>query len=77
MGAAPIIDVADAPDPNLGPQSEPLTWSSIYFAGESCQGKLPDDAAKKHNIIVIRRGGCTFSQKLANIPSFVPSSKSL
>merc|ERR1711939_269510 len=53
MGAAPIIDVADAPDPNLGPQSEPLTWSSIYFAGESCQGKLPDDAAKKHNIIVI------------------------
>lgn len=77
MGAAPIIDVADAPDPNLGSQSEPLTWSRIYFAGESCHGKLPDDAAKKHNIIVIRRGGCTFSQKLANIPSFVPSSKSL
>ncbi|KAL5314574.1 hypothetical protein ACEPPN_017215 [Leptodophora sp. 'Broadleaf-Isolate-01'] len=77
MGAAPIIDVADAPDPNLGPQSETLTWSRIYFAGESCHGKLPDDAAKKHDIIVIRRGGCTFSQKLANIPSFVPSTRSL
>ncbi|KAL2063740.1 hypothetical protein VTL71DRAFT_5545 [Oculimacula yallundae] len=77
MGAAPIVEVDDAPDPNLGPQSESLTWTRIYFAGDACTGKLPDNAAKNHDIIVIRRGGCTFSQKLANIPSFVPSTKSL
>ncbi|PBP20778.1 glycosyl hydrolase family 47 [Diplocarpon rosae] len=77
LGAAPVVDVADAPDPNEGPQSKPLSWTRFYFAGQACVGKLPDDAAKKYEIIVMRRGGCTFSQKLANIPSFVPSKKSL
>jgi hypothetical protein len=76
MGAAPIIDVPEAPNPNQGPQSESLTWSNIYFAGEACTHKLPDEAAKKHEIIVMRRGGCTFSEKLANIPSFTPSTSS-
>jgi hypothetical protein len=77
MGAAPIIDVAEAPDPNSNPSSEPLTWSRIFFAGESCTSKLPDDAARKHEVIVMHRGGCTFSEKLANIPSFTPSLRSL
>jgi hypothetical protein len=77
MGAAPIIDVPDAPDPNQGPQSESLIWSNIYFAGDACATKLPDDAAKKHEVIVMRRGGCTFSEKLSNIPSFTPTSRSL
>ncbi|CZT52361.1 probable glycosyl hydrolase [Rhynchosporium secalis] len=77
MGAAPIVEIADAPDPNLGSQPESLTWTRKYFAGESCTSKLPEDAAKNHDIIVMRRGGCTFSEKLANIPSFVPSAKSL
>jgi hypothetical protein len=76
MGAAPIIDVAEAPDPNSNP-TEPLTWSRIFFAGDSCSTKLPDEAARKHEIIVMRRGGCTFSEKLANIPSFTPSTRSL
>jgi len=77
MGAAPIIDVPDAPDPNQGPQSESLIWSNIYFAGEACGTKLPDDAPKKHQVIIMRRGGCTFSEKLSNIPSFTPTSRSL
>ena len=76
MGAAPIIEVAEAPDPS-NPSVEPLTWSRIFFAGESCTGKLPDEAARKHEVIVMRRGGCTFSEKLANIPSFTPTLKSL
>ncbi|KAJ5037529.1 uncharacterized protein L3040_007701 [Drepanopeziza brunnea f. sp. 'multigermtubi'] len=77
LGAAPMTDVADAPDPNQGSPSEPLSWSRIYFAGEACTSKLPDDAARKHDIIVMRRGGCTFSEKLANIPSFVPTKQSV
>jgi hypothetical protein len=76
MGAAPIIDVPDAPDPSQ-PRSESLIWSNIYFAGDGCRTKLPDDAAKKHEIIVMRRGGCTFSEKLSNIPSFTPTTRSL
>ncbi|KAF4620140.1 hypothetical protein G7Y89_g14683 [Cudoniella acicularis] len=77
VGAAPIVDVPEAPEPNDGPKSEPLNWQDIYFAGDACGGKLPDDAAKKHQIIVMRRGGCTFHDKLSNIPSFSPSSKAL
>ena len=76
MGAAPIIDVAEAPDPNSNP-TELFTWSRIFFAGDSCSTKLPDEAARRHEIIVMRRGGCTFSEKLANIPSFTPSARSL
>lgn len=76
LGAAPIIDVPEAPNPAF-PQSERLIWSSIYFAGEACTAKLPDDAARKHDLIIMRRGGCTFSEKMANIPSFTPTSGSL
>lgn len=76
-GSAPIIDVAEAPDPNDGPRSDKLTWSKVYFAGEACTAKLPDEAARKHHVIVIKRGGCSFSEKLANIPSYSPTSKSL
>jgi hypothetical protein len=77
MGAAPIIDAPDAPDPSQGQTAEALTWSRIYFAGDACHGKLPDDAARKHEVIVMRRGGCTFHDKLSNIPSFTPTAGSL
>jgi hypothetical protein len=77
LGAAPIIDGPEAADPKAGPKTEPLLWSKLFFAGNACEGKLPDEAAHKHDIIIIRRGGCTFSKKLANIPSFTPSSRSL
>lgn len=76
-GAAPIIDAVEAPDPNQGPISDRLAWSKIYFAGEACTGKLPDEAVRKHQIIVMLRGGCMFSEKLANIPSYTPSSRGL
>ena len=76
-GAATIIDVAEAPDPNDGPRSDRLTWNGIFIADEACTSKLPDEAARKHQVIVIKRGGCSFSQKLANIPSYTPTSRSL
>ena len=41
-----------------------------------CSSDL-DEAPKTHHIIVMKRGGCSFSEKLANIPSFAPTSRSL
>jgi hypothetical protein len=73
-GAAPILDVNEAPDPTSNSGPEPLSWTAVFFAGESCNQKLPDEAVKSHQVIVMKRGGCTFSRKLANIPSFSPTS---
>jgi hypothetical protein len=71
MGAIAVPDVDEAPDPTSA-ANEPLNWRTVFFAGQACDGKLPDDAVRKHHIIVMMRGGCTFSQKLANVPSFTP-----
>jgi hypothetical protein len=76
-GAAPIIDVAEAPNPNQGPRADSLTWSKIFFAGDACTSKLPEEAVRNHEVIVMMRGGCTFSEKLANIPSYTPSARGL
>jgi hypothetical protein len=73
IGAAPFPDVEEAPDPS-GPSSlEPLSWTTFFFAGEACNEKLPEEAVRSYQVIVMRRGGCTFSNKLTNIPSFTPS----
>ena len=71
-GAAPIVDVAESPNPHYT-SIDSLSWTRIYFAKESCNTKLPDEAVRKHEIIIMKRGGCTFSDKLSNIPSFTPS----
>lgn len=81
VGAAPLppVDVpANAHIPAFGPvPSHILPWSTIYAAGEACAGVLPEAAPRDHQVIVIRRGGCTFSEKLAHIPAHKPSATSL
>ncbi|KUJ24559.1 glycoside hydrolase family 47 protein [Mollisia scopiformis] len=77
IGAAPIVDVQEAPDPFQGPRVDSLSWSRIFFAGEACTKKLPDAAATRYDVIVMRRGGCMFTEKLANIPSFTPTAHGL
>ncbi|KAI4595773.1 alpha mannosidase-like protein [Pestalotiopsis sp. 9143b] len=77
LGAAPLPDVAEAPNPLAGIQIDSLSWAKIYFADQACQGKLPDKAAKSHHVIVMRRGGCSFSEKLANVPSYAPNRNAL
>ncbi|RYP75422.1 hypothetical protein DL769_003816 [Monosporascus sp. CRB-8-3] len=77
LGAAPLPDVREAPNIQGGTVIESLTWQTMYFAGQACSGRFPDVAPRGHQIIVIRRGGCSFSQKLANIPSFAPGRNSL
>ncbi|KAG5289934.1 ER glycosyl hydrolase (Edem) [Histoplasma ohiense] len=54
-----------------------LPWSTIYLSDELCDHRLPDVVPKTHHVIVIKRGGCSFSTKIQNIPSFRPTSDSL
>lgn len=77
VGASSLPDVREAPNPQTIDLTEPLSWQRIYFADQACEGKLPDAAPKLHHVIVMRRGGCSFSEKLANIPSFAPSRNAL
>ncbi|KAI2472524.1 glycoside hydrolase family 47 protein [Annulohypoxylon bovei var. microspora] len=77
VGAAPLPDVREAPNPNTNGVIESLSWQRIFFAGQACGGKLPDAAPRAHQVIVMRRGGCSFSEKLANIPSFAPARNAL
>ncbi|POS87080.1 hypothetical protein EPUL_002923, partial [Erysiphe pulchra] len=77
IGAAPLPDVPDVQIQGLELKNTPLTWNTIFFIGDSCKGKIADDVPRLHHIIVIRRGGCSFSDKISNIPSFAPTSKSL
>ncbi|KAI9656151.1 MAG: alpha mannosidase-like protein [Alyxoria varia] len=73
VGAAPLPDVPDAVS-NAG---TPLQWTSVFVSDEACDGKLPPHAPRDHQVIVMKRGSCTFSEKLRNIPSFAPSTQSL
>lgn len=81
-GAGPL-PAADAPPglhvPDFGvvPPSV-FPWTTVYAAGDACGPEpLPEEAPRDHQVMVMRRGGCSFSEKLANIPAFVPDSRSL
>lgn len=78
MGAAPVPDVEEAAFSHVSRKQpgRPLVWSSIYFSGETCD-RLPSSIPKTHQVIVMKRGGCSFSQKLKNIPAFRPTDSSL
>jgi hypothetical protein len=71
-GAVPVLEVEEA-----ALSSDRLLWSTIYLADEACDGRLPISVPRTHQIIVMKRGRCSFSQKLRSIPSFRPSRSSL
>ncbi|AEO53259.1 glycoside hydrolase family 47 protein [Thermothelomyces thermophilus ATCC 42464] len=86
IGSAPLPPGASPPSaaqrhrtPPFGPVPDALfPWSTIYASpDDACSSPLPDAAPRDHQIILIRRGGCSFSTKLANIPAFTPSPDSL
>lgn len=81
LGAAPppALDIPpDAHIPNFGPIPEYLLpWASVYAGGYACDEPLPEEAVRRNHVIVLRRGGCSFSEKLANIPSYSPTSAAL
>lgn len=81
-GSYPVPAIVDTPIPG-GPtydSQDPLSnfpWKTIYVAGQACTDVLPESASRDHQVIIIRRGGCSFSKKVANIPAFVPRRGSL
>ncbi|KAJ8058156.1 hypothetical protein OCU04_013011 [Sclerotinia nivalis] len=77
-GAHLLINAPEAPDlMSAKTSSATLSFTSVFFADEACSGRLPDEAVKQHHVIIMKRGGCTFSEKLSNIPSYTPTSKGL
>lgn len=83
LGSAPIPDVEDAITVPLSDgdraksRYQRLSWSSIYFADEICDGRVVREIAQNYQVLVVKRGGCSFSQKLRNIAAFPPSRASL
>jgi Glycosyl hydrolase family 47 len=74
IGAAPIPDWKEAPSPTvLDNPKRALEWTSVYASGELCDHKVPLSIAKTHQVLLIKRGGCAFGTKLANIPAFAPA----
>jgi hypothetical protein len=52
----------------------PLPWKTVFVVDDdACQGILPEQSSRENHLIIIRRGGCSFSEKLKGIPSFPPS----
>lgn len=55
-----------------------LPNNKIYFLDSTlCSHRLPASVAKNYQILIIRRGGCSFNDKLSNIPAFTPSKDGL
>ncbi|KAF2002059.1 glycoside hydrolase family 47 protein [Amniculicola lignicola CBS 123094] len=75
-GAAPMPDVSD---PNLEfDPANPLPWKNVYIhPNDLCNERLPIEIPRSHQVIVVPRGGCSFSAKLRNIPAFAPSLEAL
>ncbi|KAF7556632.1 hypothetical protein G7046_g6240 [Stylonectria norvegica] len=81
-GAFPLPSTADTPIPGYPTYNTkaPLSnfpWTTIYLAGQACGAPLPDTAPREHQVIIMRRGGCSFSDKLERIPSFSVSPSAL
>ncbi|KAI4156335.1 MAG: hypothetical protein L6R39_001120 [Caloplaca ligustica] len=77
-GAAPLPDVEDALGPDVsGSPRGSLLWKSIYVTDNNCHHRLPVSVPRDHQVLVVKRGGCSFNRKLQNIPSVPPSKNSL
>ncbi|KAG5663601.1 hypothetical protein KAF25_006186 [Fusarium avenaceum] len=81
-GAFPMPPVVDTPmtgSPSYNSRKPVANfpWTAVYLGGEACGAPLPDSSSRQHHIIVLRRGGCSFSDKLERIPTFPASPHSL
>ena len=74
LGAAPLPDIEEALGPDIaGNPQGTLLYSSVYVGDTNCDRPLPASVVKNHQILVLRRGVCSFSQKLQNVPAYPPS----
>lgn len=81
-GAYPVPSVPDTPitsSPGYNAQDPGASfpWKTVYLGGQACDGPLPEESSRRHQVIVLQRGGCSFSNKLDNIPTFAPGRSSL
>jgi hypothetical protein len=77
-GFAPLPEVPEFIGPDMqGNAQGKLLWTKIFVAGENCNNILPANVPREHEVLVLKRGGCSFSKKLEHIPSFAPSKDSL
>ena len=77
-GAGLLPDVAEpkSPDPAGNPQGH-LLWTKIFVGGYNCHRMLSLNIPRDYQVIILKRGECSFKQKLENIPSFPPSETAL
>ncbi|KAF5015674.1 hypothetical protein F66182_12903, partial [Fusarium sp. NRRL 66182] len=77
-GSAPLPDVVDAAifSHNGKPSTTRLTWSKIYLTDELCDHRLPANVPREYQVLVVKRGGCSFAEKLKNIPGYPNSGSS-
>ncbi|GAM43514.1 alpha mannosidase-related protein [Talaromyces pinophilus] len=77
-GSAPLPDVADAAvfSHTGKPSTTRLTWSKLYLTDELCDHRLPVNVPREYQVLVVKRGGCSFSDKLKNIPGYPNSGSS-
>ena len=76
-GATPLPDVEEAlPLDIQGRPQGKLVWNSIYLGGHGCE-RMDAAIAREHQVLVFKRGGCGFSEKLQNIPAVAPAKGSV
>jgi hypothetical protein len=79
-GAAVFASSADQDPPETDPASatSALAWSRVHVSASNlCDHVLPADVAREHQVVVVPRGGCSFSTKLRHVPAFPPSPRAL
>jgi len=72
IGAGPLPDWPEASAIRTDDQKDDTTWTKIFDAGELCDEMIPASILKSHQIILVKRGNCSFSKKLSNIPTVNP-----
>ena len=77
--SATDVPIADYPFYNAKNPAANFPWHTVYMAGYACEAPLADDVPRTHQVIVMRRGECSFSDKLQNIPAYpnIPSALQL
>jgi hypothetical protein len=76
-GAATLPSQLDTLDPTTLPTGA-LPNTKIYFLDSTlCAHRLPASIVKNFQMLVLRRGECSFNDKLANIPAFTPTKEGL
>ncbi|KAK5084142.1 hypothetical protein LTR70_007950 [Exophiala xenobiotica] len=72
VGAGSLPDWPEASATKTDDQKDDTTWTRIFDAGELCDEKVSASILKSHQVILIKRGNCSFSKKLSNIPTVHP-----